>query len=89
MCGVGMRRKHKSFHWNRLITWCLVYWFRMCFCAGGEETSAHIFLHCEVVMKEWKKVMWLNFNFLIPHNLFVHFECWSANKKLHEGYWSI
>jgi hypothetical protein len=63
------------------------------FCSDGEETSAHIFLHCKVVMKVWEKVFqWLNFNFLIPNNLFVHFECWSVevqSKKLRKGYQSI
>jgi len=39
------------------------------FCGGGEESSSHIFLHCDVV----------NISFLIPHSLFVHFECWNAD----------
>ena len=62
-------------------------------CGSGEETSFPIFLHCEVMLSVWEKVFWwLSFNFLIPHNLFVHFECWNAevrNKKLCKGYWLI
>jgi len=61
--------------------------FMNCIFRGrGEESSAHIFLNCDVVMKVWEKVFrWLDFNFLIAHNLFVHFECRSGevwNKKL-------
>jgi len=42
---------------------------------GGEERYAHVFLHCDVVFKVWEKMFrWLNINFLISHNLFVHFE---------------
>lgn len=62
-------------------------------CGSGEETSSHIFLHCEVMLRVWEKVLqWLNFNFFIPPNLFVHFECCSSevwNKKLCKGYWLI
>jgi len=35
---------------------------------------------------------WLWFNFLIPHNLFVHLECWSGEargKKMQKGFWVI
>jgi len=47
-------------------------------CGSGEETSSHIFLHCEVMLRVWEKVFrWLNFNFLIPPNLcaFYMLEC--------------
>jgi hypothetical protein len=32
---------------------------------------------------------WLQFNFLIPQNLFVHFECWfneATSKKIRRGF---
>jgi hypothetical protein len=46
-------------------------------CGRVEETTLHLFLHCEVMLKVWKRVMcWLNFHFAIPQNLFSHFECW-------------
>lgn len=46
-------------------------------CGRVEETTSHLFLHCEVVMKVLRRVMsWFQFNFSIPHNLFAHFECW-------------
>jgi hypothetical protein len=35
---------------------------------------------------------WLRFNFLIPHNLFVHLECWSEEargKKMRKGFWLV
>jgi len=46
-------------------------------CGRVEETALHLFLHCEVVLKVLHLFLhWLQFNFLIPHNLFAHFECW-------------
>jgi len=33
-------------------------------------------------------MQWLNFNFIIPPNLFVHWECWNgehSNKKVRKG----
>jgi len=47
---------------------------------GGraEESSKHLFLDCNVSNYVWGKVMrWLDFSFITPPNLFVHWECWS------------
>lgn len=62
-------------------------------CGNGVETSNHIFLHCSVASKVWMKVSnWLEFNFLIPPNLFIHCQCWNGwqrNKKVRRGLWLI
>jgi hypothetical protein len=59
-------------------------------CGRVEETVLHLFLHCEVVTEVWRRVMsWLQFNFLIPHNLFAHFECWYhevKSRKVRRGF---
>jgi len=48
-------------------------------CGNVEETTNHLFLHCNVVSVIWRKVLdWLNINFITPHNLFSHFACWST-----------
>jgi len=58
-------------------------------CSGIEESTLHLFLHCEVASLVWLKLMlWIDCFFLIPHNLFVHWECWSqggSNKKVRKG----
>lgn len=58
-------------------------------CNNSIEDSTHLFLHCEGVGKVWCKLMeWLEFNFLIPPNLFIMWECWNGeflNKKLRRG----
>lgn len=55
----------------------------------GVETTTHIFLHCDVSRNIWMKLMdWLDFNFVMPPNLFIHWECWSGgatNKKIRKG----
>jgi len=57
------------------------------------ETMTHLFLHCRVVISVWDKIMrWLDFNFIPPHNLFAHLECWSdavSTKKLRNFFWLI
>jgi len=57
-------------------------------CGREEETASHLFLHCDVVMRIWQRMMcWLEFHFL--NNLFVHFECWlneATSKKLRRGF---
>jgi len=62
-------------------------------CDRRAETSAHLFLHCEVTSMIWWGVLnWLEFNFIIPPNLFVHFECWNSeasSKRLKKGAWLI
>jgi len=46
---------------------------RCVFCELEVESAAHLFLHCDLVSKVWRKVMrWLNFNFITPPNLFIH-----------------
>lgn len=47
-------------------------------CGHGEETTTHLFLHCNVVALIWRKLMdWLEINLITPSNLFMHFACWS------------
>lgn len=62
-------------------------------CNGAEESSIHLFLHCEVASLVWSKLMlWLDWHFVIPPNLFVHWECWSRrswNKNRLRGWWLI
>lgn len=59
-------------------------------CEGVVETSTHIFLHCELVYYVWRKLMsWLGVNFIIPDNLFSHFECLmreARGKALQKGF---
>jgi len=63
------------------------------FCGSHEETVVHLFLHCKVTSKVWREVMnWLNFNFIIPPNLFVHAIGWVRevrSKRLRRGAWLI
>jgi len=57
-------------------------------CNRMEESVLHLFLHCEVGAI-WLKIMWwLGRFFPLPHNLFVHWECWSEgerNKNVKKG----
>jgi len=47
-------------------------------CGQGEEMTTHLFLHCDVVVLIWRKIMdWLDINFITPCNLFIHFACWT------------
>lgn len=66
---------------------------RCVFCEDGDESATHLFLHCDWVSKVWSEVMrWLNFNFIIPPNLFIHAFCWSRevrSKNLRRGVWLI
>lgn len=49
------------------------------FCAHGEETSTHLFVHCEVAVLIWRKLMdWLEVSFITPQHLLIHFDCWNA-----------
>lgn len=58
-------------------------------CDLGEETSNHLFLHCNVVDKVWQKVLrWLEFHQIY----FVHLVCWSDDakqRKIRKGAWLI
>lgn len=62
-------------------------------CNRMEESTTHLFLHCDVASLVWSKLMsWLNYFFPIPPNLFVHLECWSGggrNNKIKKGFWLI
>lgn len=66
---------------------------RCVFCDGEDESAVHLFLHCAFTSKVWREVMgWLNFNFIIPPNLFTHALCWSRevrSKFLRRGAWLI
>ena len=66
---------------------------RCVFCDGDDESVVHLFLHCDVTSKVWRKLMcWLNFNFIMPLNLFIHALCWSRevrSKMLRRGMWLI
>jgi hypothetical protein len=58
-------------------------------CNMVEESSNHLFMHCNVASLVWSKLMWwLNEFFVIPHNLFFHWECWcgrETNKNVLKG----
>jgi len=60
-------------------------------CERVEESALHLFLHCGVASLVWLKlILWLDFWFLIPPSLFVHWECWSLggrSKKMVKGLW--
>lgn len=45
-------------------------------CVSSNEFTSHIFLHCEMARRIWMKLMsWLDLNFIMPPNLFIHWEC--------------
>jgi hypothetical protein len=47
-------------------------------CGNREETSSHLFLHCDVAWLLWRLLFdWLGINFITPQNLYLHFTCWS------------
>jgi len=62
-------------------------------CNGGEESSCHLFLHCNVAWGVWARLMvWVDCHFPTPPNLFVHWKCWSgrsSNKNTLRGLWLI
>lgn len=42
-------------------------------CVSVPKSSTHLFLHCDLAWKVWSKVMlWLDLNFVMPPNLFIH-----------------
>ena len=55
-------------------------------CGRVDESVVHLFLHCDLAMGVWWKVMrWWNFSFVTPLNLFVHWAVWNGvetRKKL-------
>jgi hypothetical protein len=60
-------------------------------CGNMEETTSHLFLHCEVALLIWRKVLnWLGINFITPQSLLVHFACWSGevnSRYLRKAFW--
>lgn len=58
-------------------------------CVSSNEFTSHIFLHCEMARRIWMKLMSrLDLNFIMPPNLFIHWECWSSgvmHKKIRKG----
>lgn len=54
----------------------------MC-CNRREESTLHLFLHCDVSSAVWLKLMkWLDRLFISPPNLFVHWECWHEGERI-------
>jgi hypothetical protein len=60
------------------------------FCYGMEETSTHLFLQCDFILKvSLKMLSWLQVNLVTPPNLFVHFQCWTnevRSRKLRRSF---
>jgi hypothetical protein len=58
-------------------------------CNRVEESANHLFLHCQVASVVWRKLMWwLDYFFILPPNLFIHWECWHVgerDKKVKKG----
>lgn len=58
-------------------------------CVEASETTNHLFLHCDMARNVWLNLMlWLDLPFVMPPNLFIHWECWSGgpcNKKVRKG----
>lgn len=51
-------------------------------CGIEQETSKHVFIHCDKVSRVWEAVMrWLEISFITPPNLFIHWECWKASDR--------
>jgi hypothetical protein len=47
-------------------------------CGHSEETTTHLFMHCDMAWLFWRLVFdWLGVNFITPQNLYVHFTCWN------------
>jgi hypothetical protein len=48
-------------------------------CGNREETTMHLFLHCEVAWLFWRLFFdWLGVNFITPQIFYMHFTCWSG-----------
>lgn len=51
-------------------------------CGRVEETTTHLFLHCDLASKVWLVLMWwFDHVFITPPNLFVHFEVWCGGAR--------
>jgi hypothetical protein len=59
-------------------------------CVEVVESTSHLFLHCDMARNVWLNLMtWLELNFVMRPNLFIHWECWnegSTNKKTRKGF---
>lgn len=59
-------------------------------CEGMVESVHHLFIHCTFAMEVWQGLLcWLDFYFVPPPNLFVHWECWKGaetNRNVCKGY---
>ncbi|RHN63454.1 putative reverse transcriptase zinc-binding domain-containing protein [Medicago truncatula] len=62
-------------------------------CGEMEEKTSHLFLHCEVSLLIWRKVLdWLEINFITPQNLHSHYACWNGevnSRKLRKAFLMI
>jgi hypothetical protein len=56
---------------------------RLCaLCERVDESSTHLFLHCDIAGRVWQGIMrWWERFLLIPPNLFVLWECWSEGER--------
>jgi hypothetical protein len=51
-------------------------------CNWADESTSHLFLHCDISSAVWIKLMtWLNCLFISPPNLFVHWDCWHGGER--------
>jgi len=56
---------------------------RYVLCVRVDESSIHLFLHCEVAGRVWQGIMgWWEKMVLIPPNLFVSWECWGEEQAI-------
>ncbi|RHN74087.1 putative reverse transcriptase zinc-binding domain-containing protein [Medicago truncatula] len=57
------------------------------------ESTNHLFIHLSFASEVWQGLFgWQDFSFVLPPNLFIHWECWSggeSKKKIRKGYWLI
>jgi hypothetical protein len=62
-------------------------------CGHREETTTHLFLHCDLTCLLWRLVFdWLGVNFITPQNLYMHLSCWSDevnSRWLKKALWLI
>jgi hypothetical protein len=51
-------------------------------CNRLEESTLHLFIHCDMSSKVWLMLMrWLDRFFISPPNLFVHWACWRTGER--------
>jgi len=60
------------------------------FCDQALESSAHLFLFCEISQHVWTEFLrWLGFSYQTPPDLFRHWQWWNAaarSKKVRKGF---